>query len=170
MTELPLINAWGAASAGLAAFVIGPAWFSPFLFGKAWTTSVEASGLKKGSPPLAMGAALAASLVSAFAMAILFSFGDIASAARGALAGFVIGLGIVAVSGLSDALFVAQARLWWLVQAGYRVVGFCIMGLIIGASTPHRAPAGIDETKTEIGTVAPADSTSDSTTDSGTTR
>lgn len=164
MTQLPLINAWGAASAGLATFVIGPAWFSPFLFGKAWSASVEASGLKKGSPPLAMGAALVASLVSAFAMAILFSFGDISTAIRGALAGFVIGLGIVAVSGLSDALFVAQARLWWLVQAGYRVVGFCIMGLIIGASTPVRAPAPSDAAKVEIGKLVPADSTTDSVT------
>lgn len=137
MTDLPQINAWGAVAAGLAAFVVGPAWFSPFLFGRQWEASVEASGLKKGSPPLAMGFALAASVVSAFALAILFHIGHIDTIAMGALAGLLVGLGVVAVSSLSDALFIGQARLWWLVQAGYRVVGFVIMGAVVAASATN---------------------------------
>jgi hypothetical protein len=136
MTELPQINSWGAVAAGLAAFVIGPAWFSPALFGKHWAESVEASGLRKGSAPLAMGMALVASVISAFAMAILFHIGRIDTISMGALGGLLVGMGIVAVSGLSDVLFVGQARLWWLVQAGYRIVGFVVMGAVVGASAP----------------------------------
>ena len=142
MTDLPQINSWGAVAAGLAAFVIGPAWFSTVLFGKHWASSVESSGLQKGSPALAMGAALAASVVSAFAMAILFHIGRIDTIAMGALGGLLVGLGIVAVSSLSDVLFVAQARLWWLVQTGYRIVGFVVMGAVVGASAPS-APQSV---------------------------
>jgi hypothetical protein len=151
MFDFQQINVWGTLAAGLAAYALGPLWFSPVLFGKRWGDSVRASSLLPGSPALAMGTTLATTLAAAFAMALLFQVGGIDSTGRGLVAGALVGLGIVATSSLSDALFVGQVRLWWAIQAGYRIVAFLLLGAILGASAPENRFRALERQMNDTG-------------------
>lgn len=139
MFDFSLINVWGTIAAAMAVFALGALWFSPALFMKPWSESLAKRPDELGSPAVAMGLTLVTTLVTSFAMALLFQAGDIDTTGRGIVAGFIVGVGIVAATSFSDALFVRQARVWWLIQVLYRIVGFVLMGAIIGASSPDSA-------------------------------
>ncbi len=137
MYDLDQINLWGTIAAGLAAYALGPLWFSPVLFGTRWSESLKASSGQPGSPMVAMGLTLPTTLLAAFAMALLFQVGGIDTTGRGLVAGLIVGLGIVVSTSFSDALFVNQVRTWWLIQAAYRTLSFLLLGAILGASAPE---------------------------------
>lgn len=139
MFDFSLINVWGTVAAAMAVFALGALWFSPALFMKPWSESLSKSPDELGSPAVAMGLTLVTTLITSFAMALLFQAGDIDTTGRGLVAGFIVGLGISAATSFSDAVFARQVRKWWVIQVLYRIVGFVLMGAIIGASAPDSA-------------------------------
>lgn len=151
MFDLDQINPWGTVAAGLAAYALGPLWFSPVLFGTRWSDSLKSCSGQPGSPLVAMGLTLPTTLLAAFAMALLFQVGGIDTTGRGILAGLIVGLGIVVSTSFSDALFVNQIRAWWLIQAAYRIVSFLVLGAILGASAPENSFRELERKMEEAG-------------------
>ena len=65
-------------------------------------------------------------------MAMLITGLDATGIARGAGVGALVGIGIVAMTMLSDALFSAWSLRLYLIQSGYRVLYIVLIGAIEG--------------------------------------
>lgn len=66
------INIWAVLAAAVSAFLLGGAWYSPLLFGRAWQRAAGLSEeqLKAGNPAVVFGGSLVLSLVAAFVFAM----------------------------------------------------------------------------------------------------
>ena len=120
-------------TAAAAHFAIGGLWYSPLLFGKAWQREAGLSDdqLRQGPMGLIFGLAFVAALVMAFNLAAFI--GAKASLGFATLAGLATGLGWVAMSLGVLYLFERRSLKLWLINSGYLVLAFTVMGAILGA-------------------------------------
>lgn len=119
--------------AALSSFLIGGLWYSPILFARAW---MAAAGLSEAQTQQAnmvrvFGFAGLASLVMAFNLAAFL--GAKATLQFGLFAGFATGLGWVAMSLGVIYLFEQRPLKLWLINSGYQIVAYTVMGAILGA-------------------------------------
>lgn len=128
------INYLAVLAAAASAFVIGGLWYSPLLFQKAWMTAsgVTERDLQKGSAARVFGGAVVLSIVMAANLAAFLS-GPGTTAAWGATAGALAGIGWVALGIAVTALFERRPIAHTLVNGGYWAVAFIVMGAILGA-------------------------------------
>lgn len=119
--------------AALAAFLIGGLWYSPILFARPWMreAGVSEDQARQGSPAKIMGLAALATLVMAFNLAAFL--GAKATLGFGLFAGFATGLGWVAMSLGVIYLFEQRSLKLWLINSGYQVLVYTVMGAILGA-------------------------------------
>lgn len=119
--------------AALSSFLIGGLWYSPILFARPW---MAAAGLSEAQTRQAnmgrvFGFAALASLVMAFNLAAFL--GAKATLQFGLFAGFATGLGWVAMSLGVIYLFEQRPLKLWLINSGYQIVAYTVMGAILGA-------------------------------------
>ncbi|MBN1895612.1 DUF1761 domain-containing protein [bacterium] len=120
-------------AAAAAAFVIGALWYSPLLFGNKWAAELGLSKEKIGQAnmPLIFGSAFV--LILAGAVALDLAIGRHA----GLLSGFMTGLkvGILFIAGAIGVhyLFARKSFKLFLIDAGYFVVLYAVMGAVLGA-------------------------------------
>jgi Protein of unknown function (DUF1761) len=114
-------------------FAIGGLWYSPLLFGKLWQREAGLSDeqLKQGPMGLIFGLAFLAALVMAFNLAAFI--GAKASLTFAIFAGLAAGLGWVAMSLGVLYLFERRSLKLWLINSGYLVLAFTLMGAVLGA-------------------------------------
>jgi len=126
------INYFAVIVAGLSAFIIGGLWYS-VLFAKAWMVEngFDDEKLKNGNMGLIFGGSFVFSLIISFVL-VLF-LGPERDAMMGAMAGFMAGLFWVATAMGITYLFERKSLKLFLINAGYHVITFTIMGLILGA-------------------------------------
>lgn len=135
------INWLAVAACVVASMVIGGLWFSPKTFFPAWwkaigkSDSADPSGSSIGMG-LTWGLIIFCSLVQAvFISLFVNAMGSMTggtSLASGAMAGFMLWLGFVAPSSLTNKLFADRLKAWVL-EAGNHLVTFVVMGAIAGA-------------------------------------
>lgn len=120
-------------AAAVLSFVIGGAWYSPILFGKAWmqAAGIDEARARQAKMGRVFGFAALASLVMAFNLAAFI--GPKASLSFGVFAGFATGLGWVAMALGVIYLFEQRPLKLWIINSGYQVVTFTVMGAVIGA-------------------------------------
>jgi hypothetical protein len=127
------VNYLAVAAAALSMFLIGGLWYSPLLFHRMW---MKANGFKetdvKGGEGKIFGLAFLFSLLMAANLAA-FLAGPDTNLAWGATAGLLAGLGWVALGIGIVALFERRSWTYILVNGGYFVVSFTVMGAILGA-------------------------------------
>ena len=131
----------------LASMVIGGVWFGPKTFFPAWWKAVGKTGEptmggSSDTPGASLGMAVVwggvifAALVQAVFMSMMVhamgSMSGGATLVSGALTGFLIWLGFVASSSLTNKLFADRLKAWVLEQ-GNHLITFVVMGAIIGA-------------------------------------
>ncbi len=122
----------GVIVAALAFFFLGSAWYT-FLFGKQWRAEVgiseeEAAGASPN--PLLFVWSILVSLVIAFTLAMLI---DESSIEYGLKVGLGVGAGVGAAILAQNYVFEQKSITFWLINAGYVVLGLGVMGIIIGA-------------------------------------
>lgn len=119
--------------AALLSFVIGGAWYSPILFSRAWLAEAGISEAQSRQVRLGrvFGLSALASLVMAFNLAAFI--GAKASLGFGLFAGFAAGLGWVAMSLGVIYLFEQRSLKLWLINSGYQVLAYTVMGGVLGA-------------------------------------
>jgi hypothetical protein len=124
----------GIVLAALAMFALGSVWYSPVLFMKAWLRDTgQDPNQKPDGKQMArtFGLTLVLLLISA---AVLDCFISNWSAGEGLLHGLWVGVmgGIIAatVTGINY-LFERKSWTLFFINAGYDLVGFCIMGMIL---------------------------------------
>ena len=126
------INWLAVLVSAVSTFLLGGLWYGPLL-GRAW---MRASGIteeqaKQGNMGMVFGLSFLLQLVAAVVLA-MFIGGD-ANAMFGLFAGAAVGVAWVA-TGLGVIYLFEQRPLGhWAVNAGYHVVSYSIMGLILGA-------------------------------------
>lgn len=126
------INWLAVLVAAVVTFVLGGLWYGP-LFGKTWRAAEGQTEPQPGDqkhPALVYGLSLVMMLIAAAALAI--ALGPVPPVSRSVGAGLVIGLCWVATSFGVNYLFAGRKLALFAVDAGYNVVIFAVMGLIIG--------------------------------------
>ena len=131
----------------VASMVIGGVWFGPKTFFPAWWKAVGKTGEptmggSSDTPGASLGMAVVwggvifAALVQAVFMSMMVhamgSMSGGATLVSGALTGFLIWLGFVASSSLTNKLFADRLKAWVLEQVNH-LITFVVMGAIIGA-------------------------------------
>jgi hypothetical protein len=123
-----------ATSAVIAAF-IHAIWFSGLLFGKRWMLASarppipEAQRLRR--TVLLYCIAILASLITAYIMANFVYFAEATTAMQGATVGFWLWIGLFVPVGLVLTLFEHRSRELFLINAGYVLVTWTIIGAIL---------------------------------------
>jgi hypothetical protein len=109
-------------------------WYSNALFGKAWMkeNKLTDEDLRNANPAKKFGLSFVFSLVMAFNLAA-FLGDDKTDMAWGAMAGALAGIGWVAMSIGIVGLFENKSWRYIFINAGYNIVAFIVMGVIIGA-------------------------------------
>lgn len=126
------INLWAVLAAGVSAFMLGGAWYSPLLFGKAWqrATGLSDEQLKGGNPAVIFGGSFVLSLLAAFVFAMFLGPRPAIGLAVGA--GAAAGLCWVAASFGINYLFERKSLALFLINGGYSTFQFTLYGLVLG--------------------------------------
>jgi len=124
----------GIFLAALAMFALGAVWFSPLMFVNAWAREAGIDVSKKPDGKTMgrqFGMTFVLLLVSA---AVLDCFITNWSAGEGLLHGLWVGVmgGIIAATTTGiNYVFEQKSKTLFFINAGYDLVGFCIMGMIL---------------------------------------
>jgi len=129
---MPTINWLAVIVATVASFAVGAIWYSPLLFSKAWQREARISDEQVGtsSMPLIFGGALVLTFLATLVFALFL--GPQPGLRFGASAGFAAGLFWVAASFGVNYLFERRSLALWLINGGYNVAMFTVMGAILG--------------------------------------
>ncbi|NML04766.1 DUF1761 domain-containing protein [Sphingomonas sp. G-3-2-10] len=127
------INWLAVLVAGFAGFAVGGVWYGP-LFAKAWMKErgITMDAAKKVNMPLIYGTAFVLNLVMAFMLVHILGGFHPGSVGHWVIASAVIALGFVVPAMGVNYLFSGLSRKLFAIDAGYWIVNFCAMGLIIG--------------------------------------
>jgi hypothetical protein len=131
--EFPEINYWAVLVSALATFVIGSVWYSPALFAKPWMKELgfTKEEMSNGSMIKIFGISFLLMLVISFNLAAFI--GPESDWQFGMTAGALAGIGWVAAAMGVNYLYERKSFRFWLINAGYMVISFTLMGAIIGA-------------------------------------
>ena len=126
-------NFFAIVTAALVTFAVGGLWYSPILFAKPWLRECGLTEEQARQAP--MGRIFGLSALAALVMAAnLAAFlGAKATLSFGLFAGAATGIGWVAMSLGVTYLFEQRSLKLWLIDAGYQVVSYTLMGAILGA-------------------------------------
>jgi len=133
------VKLWAVALAGVATMVIGFLWYSPLLFARPWMVALgydpddktRIAEMQKSAGPM-YGISLLASLISAFVLAKILVGMTIYSALYGMKIGFAVWLAFVATVQLTDKMFGQRPMKLFLINTGYQLVCYLVMGAILG--------------------------------------
>ena len=126
------INWLGVIVAALSTLFVGGLWYSPLIFGKKWMTSngFSEEDLKKGSAIKVLGGTFILAFFAAFSLAMFI--GPNSNPSFAATAGFMVGFFWIAAAFGIVYLFEKRSFKHFMINAGYFIVSFTIMGLILG--------------------------------------
>lgn len=126
------INYFAVFVAALSAFVIGGLWYS-VLFSKVWMNEngFDDDKLKSGNMAIIFGGSFIFSFIISLVHALVL--GPKREAIDGATTGLIIGLFWVATAMGITYLFERKSLKLFFINAGYHIVTFTIIGLILGA-------------------------------------
>lgn len=127
------INYSAVLVAAVSTFAIGGLWYSPWLFQHAWmkANKLTESDLGTGGQGKIFAVSFVFALVMAFNLAMFLKAADTTTAwgaTAGALAAIWVALGIGTV-----ALFERRPPAYIVINGGYWLVSFVVMGAILGA-------------------------------------
>jgi len=133
-----LVNYLAVIVALIAFTVLGMLWYGP-LFGKKWMELAGFSANDMNTPEAKKNSTIGyiASLTSGFVailtLAVLLKLLGIDNALGGLIAGTLLSLGFIAMTLVSEAAWYEKPALLVFLNSMYRILGFAIAGLIIGA-------------------------------------
>lgn len=126
------INWLAFLAATLAAFALGAVWYGP-LFSKPWMKSIGVTeeDVAKGSMGKIFGTAFVLIALMAYCLAMVLNSPD-TGLREGAFYGFLAGFGWVAPAMIVNALYEQRSGTYMAINAGYWILVFTIMGVILG--------------------------------------
>lgn len=129
-TTLQNLNWLAVIAAALSTFIIGGLWYS--IFEKSWMAinNFSSEDLKKRKMPFVFGLTFFLSFLMALNLAMFIGKEGIAF---GTIAGFMTGFGWVALAIGIISLFENRPLKYVLINGGYMMLSFTLMGAILGA-------------------------------------
>jgi hypothetical protein len=130
--DLSTINWLAVLVAAVSTFLLGGLWYGP-LFGRAWmaASGVTEEQARQGNMAKVFGVSFALQLIAALVLAMFV--GPESDATFGLLAGLSVGLCWVGTAFGVVYLFEQRPLGHWAVNAGYHIVSYTLMGVIVGA-------------------------------------
>ena len=127
------INWLSVLVASLSAFAIGSLWYSSLLLGNIWQKEVKLSDdeIKSANMPLIFSLAFILDLIAALVLDMFI--GIEATLWSGIIAGALVSIAWVATAIGINYLFTRKSFRLFLIDSGYFVVFFLVMGAILGA-------------------------------------
>ena len=125
------INWISVAVASIVTFLVGGPWYSAALFGKRWNEAMGHAATKPGHPAKVFGLAYLFSFIAASMLAALMSSN--ATLADGLRLGALVGTGFVAASFGINYQFANRPWSAFLIDGGYSIVQYSLMGAVLGA-------------------------------------
>ena len=114
---------------------LGALWYSPVLLGKPWMAAAgitaEDIEAQKGQQYRGYAVAVVVSIVLVFVLALLTRNLGIDEPLDGLVLGLVAGIGLVAASQAPNYSFEGRPLSLFLINLGYSVVGFAIIGVLL---------------------------------------
>jgi hypothetical protein len=129
---MPEINVWAVLAAGVSSMVLGGLWYSPVLFGKAWSAAcgVTEAQQKSANTGKIMGSAFLLALIGATVFAMFL--GPRPALGFATAAGLSAGLCWVAGSFGINYLFEQKSMRLFLINGGYHTVQYTLIGAVLG--------------------------------------
>jgi len=126
-------------AAAVSTMIVGFLWYSPILFARPWMIAMgydpddkaAAEEMKKGAGPL-YGAAFLSTLITAFVLHLFVHNLGVQTWLGGLQLGLWCWAGFTAQVQFTDAIFGKRGRKLLLINTGYQLVCFLVMGAIIG--------------------------------------
>jgi Protein of unknown function (DUF1761) len=134
------VNLWAVLVAAAATMVVGFLWYSPMLFANPWMKLMGydpndkakiAEMQKSAGPSYAMS--LVASALAAAVLGKIIAIATVHSAMYGMKVGLAVWLGFVTTVQLTNALFSRQPAKLYMINTGYQLVCYVVMGAMLGA-------------------------------------
>lgn len=130
--------------AAVATMIVGFLWYSPLLFAKPWMLAMgydpsDKAGLdamRKGAGKL-YGISFLASLVLAFVLGKVVVVTTVTTIPYGMKVGFAMWLGFVVTVQLTDMLFARKPIKLFLINTGYQLVCYVMMGAILAVGSRY---------------------------------
>lgn len=140
--DLSVVNWWAVLVCVLVSMISGSLWYSPKTFFPAWWEGVRQS--ESQTPGMAnMGPVWGLVVLSSFVQALAMAFmvpamgslmsAGVATAANGAMTGFMLWLGFIAPTYLVNKLFAGQGFKIWAIEVGNHLINFILFGIILGS-------------------------------------
>lgn len=136
---LMCVNFWAVLASAAATMVIGFLWYSPFLFAKPWMVAMgydpedkaRIAEMQKTAGPK-YGVSFLASILSAFILGKIIFHLAISTALYGMKAGLAVWAAFVMTVQLTDKLFTNKPWNLFLINTGYQLACYLVMGAILG--------------------------------------
>ena len=126
------LNWLALIAAAIANMILGFVYYHPRVLGTRWMALMGKSMADVASAGMAYAYTAVGALVAAFVVAQFIRWSDSYTALGGAFIGAVGWLGFTATATFADYLFSGRPWGLWSIQNGYQVLGFALMGAIIG--------------------------------------
>ena len=132
------VNLWAVLVAAVSTMVVGFLWYSPMLFAKPWTVlmgydpndKAKMDEMRK-SAGKSYAISFVASLVAALVLGKIIEVTSVQSPLYGMKIGFAVWLGFVTTVQLTAKLFGNQPTKLYLINTGYQLVCYLVMGAIL---------------------------------------
>jgi hypothetical protein len=123
---------WAVLAAGVASMILGALWYSPALFGKAWSTAsgVTEAQAKSANMAKTLGAAFVLAVIGAAVFAMFL--GPRPAPMFATAAGLAAGLCWVAGSFGINYLFERRPLRLFLINGGYHTLQYTLIGAVLG--------------------------------------
>ena len=118
-------NLWAVVSAALATMLLGLLWHSPLLFGR--------SGVRRNGSGKLYVLFFIASFLAAFVLGQVIRITTVSTALLGMKVGASMWLGFVSTVQFTNMLFSRKPARLYLIDTGYQLVSFLVMGAMIAA-------------------------------------
>lgn len=129
--------------AAVAYWILGAIWFG-VLFGKQWMAYqgwTEEMVTKMGAPVAPYIVSFLLNLLIAFTLAQVCAWRGAYTASRGASLGILLWIGFVGPTAYTTYMYAMRPKGLFAIDQFYPLVGFCIMGAILGAWNKRPAPS-----------------------------
>jgi hypothetical protein len=133
------VNLWAVLVAAAATMVVGFVWYSPMLFANPWmklmgydpNDKAKIAEMQKSAGP-SYALSLVASALAAAVLGKIIAIATVHSALYGIKIGLAVWLGFVTTVQLTNALFSRQPAKLYMINTGYQLVCYVVMGAILG--------------------------------------
>lgn len=133
------INLWAIVGAAIASMIVGFVWYSPALCAGPWMAAMgydpddktNSEEMRKGAAKM-YGITFILCLLGAFVLAKIIAGLTINTALYGMKVGFAVWLGFLMPVQLSDKMFGRRPFKLFLINTGYQLIAYVVMGAILG--------------------------------------